>query len=576
MTIKITTATEADKLLKDAKFQEEWQALYRKCPWATPFQGSGFVTTWYEVYQDQYHPVIVRQLSSEGALTGLLTLAISGDSKQLVVAGTHQAEYQVWLAYPEYGNTFIENAVKKLQKEFPNRSLGFTYLPPSTPTEWTNSDQLYGPYCLLEMHRRPLMMVGDGSQISASLRKKSNKSRLNRLKRLGEMRFEQISDTSELASIFDEIIQCYDFRQGAINNSYPFQSDPLKKSFYLALMKVPNLSHVTVLKVGDAVVAAHLGVCSKKEVYLGVFAQNPFYAKYSPGKFHLLMLGQKLVKQGFSALDLTPGGDPWKERFATDHDEVRLLKVFFNRRSLIQLETRRKLEKVAKQVLQRFRVSPQSIKTVVAKLQRFITTHGILQLWKRLWSRIELRIYAFKTEKLVSFEQPVLMSKDCLEELLVFQQTPSGQTRSDFMFQSLKRIENGGHIYTYIEDGKLLFYAWLMEQQKKLFFPEVEQEFQFPPNSVLLFDYSTHPQVQKRSLDQPALSQMLHDAIALPDTKQVYIAVPSDNKHLRHTIEDIGFTYESSLFKTSTFDKIKQWPSKYTAEAESQEKKKED
>lgn len=549
MMIKIAIATEADKLLKDAKFQEEWQTLYRKCPWATPFQGSGFVTTWYEVYQDQYHPVIVRQLSSEGALTGLLTLAISGDSKQLVVAGTHQAEYQIWLAYPEYGNTFIEGAVKKLQEDFPNRTLVFTYLPPSTPTTWINPDHPQGQSCLLETHHRPVMIIGDGSQIEASLRKKSNKSRFNRLKRLGEVRFEQLRDAAELVPIFDDIISYYDFRQGAINKSYPFEQDSLKKSFYLALMQVPNLFHVTVLKVGDKVIAAHLGVCSEREVYLGVFAQNPFFAEHSPGKLHLLMLGQDMAKQHFSALDLTPGGDPWKERFATDHDKVHILSVLPHRRALIQLEARRKLVHFTKHTLQRFRISPQTLRTFGANLRENATIPGISKGFKRLWHRPEVRIYVFAAGTAPLGEQPRLLSKDCLNELLLFRPIASGQTRQNFMIQALNRIENGNHVYTYVKQDRLVYVGWVMVHQEKFFFPEVEQEFCFPPGSVLFFGFYTHPTANKPHVYPSSLRQMLQETIALSDTKQVYIAVPSNDRSLQQTVEEVGFTYECSLFK---------------------------
>ena len=43
---------------------------------------------------------------------------------------------------------------------------------------------------------------------------------------------------------------------------------------------------------------------------------------------HLLRLGQLLSQAGTKVLDLTPGGDEWKERFANAHDEVHVLTVF--------------------------------------------------------------------------------------------------------------------------------------------------------------------------------------------------------------------------------------------------------
>ncbi len=563
MIIKIATATEADKLLKNARFQEEWQALYGQCPWATSFQSIGFVMTWYEVYRDRFTPVVVSGFSPDGTLIGFLPLAIALDTRQLCVAGAHQAEYHAWLADPQYGNGFIEHAIEKLHQNFPDQTLIFRYLPPSTPVAWLNPEHPQGQCCMLEMHERPLMMVGDGSDLAASLRKKSNKSRLNRLKRCGEMRFEHIADAAELLPIFDEIINYYDFRQGAIHHSYPFQDDPLKKPFHIALMEIPNLCHVTVLKVGDDIVAAHFGVCSQHEVHLGIFAQNPFFAKHSPGKFHLLMLGQELAQHHFSTLDLTPGGDPWKERFATDHDKTYLLTVFPNRRKLIQRQMNHHLVHLAKQTLQKVGISPQAVRTAITRAQ---AAEKLLQEFRH---PSELRLYRVSSENVPQLEPTQRMSRDKIEELLVFQPAARRPTRENVMSLALKRIEHEHHVYTSVEHEQLLYYAWLATPRETFFFPEVAQEFQFPPGSALLFDFYMQPQVQEGEFHQTALRQMFHDAIAISGITQVYIAVSSDNQLLRQTVEEMGCTYESSLFKARSSEKLKQGTSEQASEGKS-------
>lgn len=216
-------------MLENREFQLKWKALYEECPWATPFQSFGFVATWYQIYKNRFNPIMLSEFSSDGELIGLLTLAVSMDTIQLVLAGAHQAEYQVWLASPLNGNSFIEKVMKRLHADIPNRSLVFKYLPPLTPTDWTVPDRPWEQYCQLESHRRPLLIIGDGSKLAASLSKKSNKSRLNRLKQLGNVSFEQIHQPTDLGLIFDEIIACYDFRQCAVNGSALFQKDPLKK-----------------------------------------------------------------------------------------------------------------------------------------------------------------------------------------------------------------------------------------------------------------------------------------------------------------------------------------------------------
>src|SRR5439155_18570984 len=97
-----------------------------------------------------------------------------------------------------------------------------------------------------------------------------------------------------------------DFRQGAINHSLPFQSDPPKKRFLEGLMRIPKFLHVTVMRLNGRLIAAHVGTCNRRQVVLGTVAYSPFFASYSPGKFHMLFLGLKLEADGFEFLDLTP------------------------------------------------------------------------------------------------------------------------------------------------------------------------------------------------------------------------------------------------------------------------------
>ena len=101
-------------------------------------------------------------------------------------------------------------------------------------------------------------------------------------------------------------------------------------------------------------------------------------------------------------------------------------------------------------------------------------------------------MYVCNAENIPPFEQSQLLSKDSLQELLPFQTAGLGQTRQSFMLQALQWIENGAHVYTYVEHGRLLYVSWMMEVQEKFLFPEVNQEFYFPPASTLLLDGYIH------------------------------------------------------------------------------------
>jgi CelD/BcsL family acetyltransferase involved in cellulose biosynthesis len=160
------------------------------------------------------------------------------------------------------------------------------------------------------------------------LRKPGNKSRLRQLKKLGAVEFRRVTDPAEFRPLLKVFADYHDCRQSASHGSTPFQTDPQKHAFHLALMNTPDLLHVTVLEVGHQIASAHLNMIRGREVQLGVIAHNPEFARLSPGKLHIRFLAKMLAEQGYTRLDLTPGGEDYKERFASGADTVHSVMVF--------------------------------------------------------------------------------------------------------------------------------------------------------------------------------------------------------------------------------------------------------
>lgn len=322
--LSIHRGTDATELLADRAMLQDWEQLAAACPWATPYQSSHFVTTWLRHYRSRYSPVVVTMRARDGTLTGLLVLALSRQGARLVVAGAHQAEYQAWLALPRSQRGFVERAIALVDRVLPGHDLTFKYLPRGVPIEELLDLPLFRARGGITAHSRPVMRL-DPAELDESLRKKSNKSRWARLRRLGPLEFTRITDPDAFAAVFDEIIASYDERQGAMKGVFPFAQDPDKKPFHLDLMRGrPDFLHVTVTTLSGKVIAAHIGVVGEREVHLAIVCHSEAHAEHSPGKLHLLRLGQRLAQEGVSALDLTPGGE-WKERFANARDEVYIL-----------------------------------------------------------------------------------------------------------------------------------------------------------------------------------------------------------------------------------------------------------
>jgi len=579
MTIHVARDVEASELLSTDSFQARWSKLFDACPWATAFQSPEFVLTWYEFYRKDFRPVVIWEAGEGEKLTGLLTLAACSSSGQLVMAGAHQAEYQTWLTSRE-SDSFIGNALCALEGICPGGLLTFRYLPVGTPTDWINDIGGWSGRCSLESWRRPIVNLTDSSEVLQYLaqkkKRRSTKSYINQLKRIGPLRFERIRTAAELDPIFKELIAYYDARQGAIHGDMPFRDDPQKRGFHLALLRFPDLLHVTVLRAGSEITSAQFGISGKKNLTLAMPIFSPFHAQQSPITLHYLMLVEKSFQEGFSILDLTPGESGFKDRFATSHEQVYVLRAYFRRKDLVRYNRKKRIEEAAKSCLKRLGISPRAVaghwERVWEKARRVrwrdlpkILRGQMGKITQKLWSKRESRAYLHRPEDVSRLENPRRMSRDCVDDLLAFEPSEIWQSHSGFLAESLRRLERGDHIYTLVENGRLVHFGWLSQCQQKATFPEVGQEIWFPPGTAVLYDFYTDPGARGRGLYRASLSQMLQDAAAGLGRQLIFIAVEADNHPSRHVIEKLGFSYAFSLFRTIKLGRLKRWSTELPA-----------
>jgi CelD/BcsL family acetyltransferase involved in cellulose biosynthesis len=543
MSVRIIQGEEAQKAIRDGTFRSQWARLCEACPWATGFQSPGFVIPWYGAYEERYRILLACEFSPSRDLIGLLPVAIDNASGVATLPGAHQAEYKTWLALPTNGNSFIEQSLRLLAKEGV-RSLSLQYVAPETPLDWTGNKREFSWICEVERHPRAIIRVGDTGEVADYLKKKnslkSTKSKWNRLKRLGNVTFEHVADASQLAPIFDQLITYYEVRQEAIYGKRAFQDDPAKKPFHLALLREPNLLHVSVLKIGDEPVSAAFGLIYGKTYSLAMSMFSPAYAHYSPMMLHFLMLVEHLHKQGFSVLDLTAGADPFKERFASHHDSVRVLSLYTHRQVWMKQKVRRRGITLARRVLRAWGVAPH---TARLRLQKFLRTPlrtsaaGIRRISSLAFRSLRrspiLRIYVIKKKDIPAVNSPPLASRDCLADFLAFHPTEFWRTRQSFLSESLTRFEEGWHSYTRVYEDRLRYCGWVIENQKENMFPSIDSEFQFPTGSAVL--YSDYCDLNSAGCEwfEESLKQMLHDAASMASTNHIFVVLNADHPFCR-------------------------------------------
>jgi CelD/BcsL family acetyltransferase involved in cellulose biosynthesis/RimJ/RimL family protein N-acetyltransferase len=544
---------DAVAILRSPGFQDKWRSLFARCPWASCMQLPEYVLTWYDYYGDESEPLVLASFSASGELQGLLTLAVDKQTRLLTFAGAHQAEYQVWLA-PPGEQRFIGDALQRLG-DLGFSVLQFKYAPAGTPLEWLSQEQhRWGRTTVLDQVRRPLMRIGGAEEIRDSLGKKSNRSRINRLERSGPLRFRQLHQPEELDVLADDIIQFTDFRQGAIHGSFPFRGDPRKYAFCRALMQFPGLIHVTAMTLADKVIAVHIGMVNGKQIASGIIAHSPFVAEHSPGKLHILYLGLLLAEQGVAEFDLTPGGDAYKERFATHHDHAYRMTVFLNRGAWLRHRASavcmRGLKRLATILGIDSRKALAKASLTISRLSHVSLTQAV----RRVWSTTEMRFYRMPVTQVPHQLPTEIVREGALSDLLCYQPAESWQPdKRTFLSTAMSRIEKGSRFYTRAEDGLLVHWGWLTIGQTRAHITEVQHEYEYPPRSAVLWDYYTHPNYQKREYLFNSLTLMLHELGKLQDLEFTYIAVQAENWPSRRVIEKVGFQYQDSIVRRKRF-----------------------
>lgn len=516
--IEMVHGANAKALLRDPEFQRAWSALAAACIWGTSCQTWAFANAWLSAYAVRYEPLLVIQTDQAG-LKGLLPLAIERSSGSIVHVGAHQAEYQVWLATEENADSFIQSALDVLAAAYPGRRLELQYLPPGSPIGWCEPSSYWGKKALLQEKKLPLLALGPDSAVEESLKKKSNKSRINRLKKIGPLTLVRIQTREQLSAVIDTIADYCDFRQGAINSTLPFRDDPFKKEFCLRLMEHPETTHASVLMSGDRVVAANIGLLNRTSVSLGIVVHSPFLAEHSPGKILILLLAQELGKQGFSNLDLTPGGDLYKDRSADHYDTVYVLRLFFDRGNYVVEAIKARLRSAATQRLRK--ANP----AIVSQL-RSVYQNGFRDLLARKVST-SLRA-GLKQQKPRSCKIPVEQARqyssysafriNCISDLLCYEPaTRRDRSKAEFLLNAARNLEAGAQAYTLAEDGVLLHCGWISRLGTG------SGEPMPVASTCVIWDEFTHPKGHAGNLLKICLEQRLHDAAMLDGIETIIV-----------------------------------------------------
>jgi CelD/BcsL family acetyltransferase involved in cellulose biosynthesis/RimJ/RimL family protein N-acetyltransferase len=539
--IEIIKGADATAFLQQAEIMSSWLALWQDCAHATVFQHPDFILPWLETYASRGELCIIYE-RTEGSLNGLALLWLPHGSHEIRAVGTIQAEYQDFLASDDHYAAFFLKVIEKLTSAFPDYTLLLRYLTnPETP-ELVKTLEAQNYTLSVEDHTRPIMVTTDGTPFRASLSTKKYRGRLSRLGRLGPVSFKRLT-TEESLERLQTIAANTDFRHAATHEGKPFSDDPLKEIFHRAILQKTAIAHSSALIVGDEIAGYQLALRSKNCLIMWLISHNPFFARHSPGKFHLLHLGEQLANEGIDYFDLTPGGDGWKEGYSSKHLPAWVVTIRLSRSGLKQSLSGAKvasaafLKSTAKKAGIR-KEHAQQARSLVAKL----TPGKILaNIRARLWSNTTLIIYDMDLPAAITDATAPDINVNHVADLLGFDSSQFHKDDTQFFASCMKRVESGEHVYSVSRDQKLVHFGWMIYGQERGFMSEVGQHLDYPEKSVVLYDFYTHPCARGEGLYGKNLRKMLHDISARGGFKKAIITVKADNIASRKVIERTGF-----------------------------------
>lgn len=547
-TIDLISDYNAYDLLNDEQFIRQWISLFNQCDYATVFQHPSFVQTWYETYRLQWKPVLIKYQSNDGHLKGLWLLAYSNEKKALVHAGAHQAEYQVWLAQKDEELDFITNAWSLLKVNINFEELHFKYIPCCSLCGILKHIQKSSNCVIQRKYDRPVQELSSVSL--RSMFSKRNKQRIKHLAALGNLEFRRISSPEEFDNIFPELTELYDYRMGAVNGIRPFQDDKFKRQFYSNLLKKDNeLFIVSVTYLNGRPIAGGLSGLTKGTVHLYMGMHSPVFNMYSPGITHMLQLSEYLYNEGFKRIDLTPGGDSWKERFATQHDEVAYVTLYKSNLKKTGIKLKHFVKSGTKTIIDKIGINTLEIRNAIQQNRLKMRTLTSIAKGKK-WNYLDLKVelYECRSDSLkCGFTDDLIEVKsNSLDNLLSF--SPDGEivTKKGFLHMANNLFERGAESFSVKQGSDLQACAWMLPNQSTFKVCRNSEPVELPTNGTVIFNFYVSSQLAHRKDCEKVICKILSSIKKTTDDEFLYVFIESKNTKAITAIQSADFRYLDS------------------------------
>jgi len=530
-TVTIFRGDDAHKTRCAPEFTAQWQSLAAITTHVTVFQEPAFVNTWYQQYAPEFEPVLVLGHDPENQLIGFLPLAIEKTSGNLTHAAAQQVEYSGWLCHPSYKNIFISQAIATVNHEISYSSWRWSHIPPHAEVDWliTPNKELKNIYFHYEKVASPILDLHNEEKIKKIKKSKSVKSKINRLKRKGDLHLEHITDIDRANKVMSLIPDLVNFRHGAAHGDLAFREDPLQHGFYQSRATNLTENHFSALWMGNTLLAFHFGGIDQDTIYIGLTAFDPRESKHSPGVIFILFLADMMQQQGIRYIDLTPGGDEYKERFCNDHHTLYRPIIYSSHTEKYIDISKKKAKTSLINTLSKIGIEKESLaKKLPAKNKHVDVKYTLF--------RINLENYNLID---ANEKNPSSLNIQKYNDLLIHQGYSNSYEMQALLNDATQRFSKEETLFTLMEDEKLKGYGWLSKPGSK--YRNHGLELALEKDQVVIDCVEVEKTLPSSSILNKLMRLMISHAVE-QGAKEAFSYIPTNtDKENITTLEKLGF-----------------------------------
>jgi hypothetical protein len=344
--------------------------------------------------------------------------------------------------------------------------------------------------------------------------------------------------------VFRTFMATHDVRELHLRGLDPFGASPLKLIFHQRLVDSARGSVLFLaLMVGSVPVAFSFNLLDRSRVIFCLDAFDPRWSASSPGKLINNLAADALAKRGIEAIDLTPGGDAYKEEVANSTETIESVVLFPGLAAAYFHDLKGLAKRTAKSVSPAMGLSRDRAERIVRLVRRFATggpmRDGLAALWR--WAASQQEVAQYQLDR-VDDAFPLWnghprVRVDAIDDFLLYSGAGPAGSRQDLMREALSRLKRGQRCCTVVEHGRLVHAGWVEGDAKSVSVDVEGFEWPLPPKTARLHVLDTEAD---RATCQGLVRRLADEAFA-GGAERAVVLVETREQSLVEVLDGVGF-----------------------------------